>query len=97
VSTGGFLAGMPGGKAKLRLWERDSGVCHLCGQKVNNIIDATRDHIVPLSQGGCTCGANIALAHRSCNNRRGSTEPACRLGVRSQRRRKGHRLEEHPR
>ena len=30
----------------------------------------SRDHVVPVSQGGSTSGANLRLAHRYCNEQR---------------------------
>jgi 5-methylcytosine-specific restriction enzyme A len=84
-----------GGKAKLRLWERDGGVCHICREPVNALSLATRDHIVPLSAGGCTCSGNIALAHRGCNTRRGSVSIGEALVGRRGKRRKGHLLVDH--
>jgi len=95
-SSGSFRGALRGGKAKLRLWERDGGKCHLCGKPVNNISEASRDHLVPLSAGGCTCSGNIALAHRSCNSRRGSNETMrFTFGTRAVKRRKGHLLADH--
>lgn len=87
---GSFTGALSGGKAKLRLWERDKGVCHLCGKPINDLVQASRDHLVPLSKGGCTCSGNIALAHRGCNSRRSSEGYLYTYG-----KRKGHRLAEH--
>jgi 5-methylcytosine-specific restriction endonuclease McrA len=96
VSTGQFTGALRGGKAKLRLWERDGGKCHLCGQTINMMSEATRDHLVPLSKGGCTCSGNIALAHRRCNTRRGNDETfRTTFGTKAQKRRKGHLLVDH--
>jgi len=95
-SSGRFTNAGMGGKAKLRLWERDGGRCHLCGKTVNTMSEASRDHIVPLSLGGCTCTGNIALAHRSCNSRRGSNETMrFTFGRGAIKRRKGHLLVDH--
>jgi 5-methylcytosine-specific restriction endonuclease McrA len=93
--TGSFTGAGLGGKAKLRLWERDGGLCHICREPVNNLTDATRDHIVPLSAGGCTCTGNIALAHRGCNSRRGSVAIGAATVGRKGKRRPGHTLAEH--
>lgn len=96
MSTGQFSATSRGGKAKLRLWERDGGKCHLCGKPVNMMSEATRDHLVPLSAGGCTCAGNIALAHRLCNNRRGANETMrFTFGTGAMKRRRGHLLVDH--
>lgn len=68
------------------LIERDGGVCHICGMKVDKRKkpgsrtakrgDMSRyptvDHIVPISRGGETSWSNVKLAHLSCNSRRGA-------------------------
>ncbi len=61
-----------------RLGERDGWVCHLCLGAVDrtlpylDVMAGTRDHLVPVSRGGDDSPANLALAHRSCNSRRGA-------------------------
>jgi 5-methylcytosine-specific restriction endonuclease McrA len=58
----------------LKIYERDGGLCHLCGRKVSKK-DITMDHLICVSdkeyfpQAGHTY-QNISLAHRSCNSRR---------------------------
>lgn len=62
--------------------ERDGWRCHLCGRAVvdrpwsGRPLDATLDHLVPVSDGGAHTMDNVALAHRRCNQRRGVTGPA---------------------
>jgi 5-methylcytosine-specific restriction endonuclease McrA len=64
-----------------RLRERDGDLCWLCGKPMvfdsrkNKPDAATIDHIVPQSHGGQTTMANLRLAHKLCNNRRGSPAP----------------------
>lgn len=53
------------------IYERDNGVCHLCGYAVQRK-DASRDHVKPRSQGGRSKFQNFRLAHNFCNSRRGS-------------------------
>lgn len=53
------------------IYERDSGVCHLCGNFVPRE-QASRDHVKPRSQGGRSKMLNLRLSHASCNSRRGS-------------------------
>jgi 5-methylcytosine-specific restriction endonuclease McrA len=53
------------------IFERDERVCHLCDRTVERE-EASRDHVIPRSLGGRTNAANIKLAHRKCNNTRGS-------------------------
>lgn len=56
---------------------RDGWRCHLCHRKVNPRVHfqhrnaATLDHLVPVTDGGTDEPANLALAHRGCNSRRG--------------------------
>jgi 5-methylcytosine-specific restriction endonuclease McrA len=54
-----------------QLWKRDRGVCGIC-QRIVALNEATRDHIKPRSLGGSDNESNIQLAHRMCNNKRGS-------------------------
>lgn len=57
-----------------QLYKRDKAICHICGERVQRLSDATRDHIVPKALGGKTGrgSTNIALAHRWCNKRKGN-------------------------
>lgn len=61
------------------LWERDGGVCHLCGipvmadAAVPHPMAPTIDHIVPVSKGGAHTRANTALAHFVCNSMKGDS------------------------
>ncbi len=43
--------------------------CWVCGQHVD-IIDATLEHIQPLSDGGNSHQANLAISHALCNQQR---------------------------
>lgn len=49
------------------IFERDSGVCHLCHKRVPRS-KATMDHLIPVSLGGPHTRANVSLACRSCNS-----------------------------
>ena len=51
--------------------ERDGWRCALCRGKVIRE-NWSLDHVVPLSKGGAHTYANVVLAHRSCNSRRGA-------------------------
>lgn len=54
-----------------KLFERDQGVCGICGQPV----DPERyhvDHIVPLIKGGKHSYANTQIAHPKCNTAKGA-------------------------
>lgn len=59
-----------------RLRSVHGGNCHLCSLRIpkepnDPLLGASRDHIVPFSEGG-KGGENLRLAHIYCNNRRGS-------------------------
>jgi 5-methylcytosine-specific restriction endonuclease McrA len=59
------------------IYLRDKGICQICRKKVAHA-QASLDHIVPLSpipgwsMGGNHTMANVQLAHRRCNSRRGA-------------------------
>jgi 5-methylcytosine-specific restriction endonuclease McrA len=53
------------------IFDRDGGVCHLCLNAVPRV-DATMDHVIPVTKGGPHTRANVKLAHRSCNTRKGN-------------------------
>lgn len=67
------------------LYERDNGICYLCGEKcdfnavkiINGVPYAlgdypSRDHIKPLSKGGLHSWDNVRLAHIRCNSSKGA-------------------------
>jgi hypothetical protein len=57
--------------------ERDRYCCQLCREPVDMSVAApdpwspSIDHIVPLADGGDDTRANVQLAHRTCNTRKG--------------------------
>jgi hypothetical protein len=63
------------------LASRDGWVCWICEGAIDPALPsslaggATIDHVVPRSRGGGNDGANLRLAHRRCNGRRGSHLP----------------------
>lgn len=58
--------------------KRDKYKCHICRKRVNMNLDVqdiyspTMDHLIPISLGGDHTYANIRLAHRICNSRKGN-------------------------
>jgi 5-methylcytosine-specific restriction endonuclease McrA len=55
---------------RFAIYERDMGRCHICKKKASRD-SFDLDHLVPLSRGGEHSAANMAVAHQSCNRRRG--------------------------
>src|SRR6266581_3843400 len=54
-----------------KLWERDKGICCICDWPCA-LEDATREHVIPKSQGGAKGVVNIRLAHYFCNHQNGN-------------------------
>lgn len=60
------------------IYERDGGICQLCGKKVRMQIKwpdqtcGSIDHIIPLSIGGTHEPKNVQLAHHICNSFKGN-------------------------
>lgn len=57
------------------IYERDGRICHLCSKPVERQ-QATMDHVIPVTKGGPHTRANVKLAHRGCNTRKGNRERA---------------------
>lgn len=53
------------------IWDRDNATCQLCWLPVD-VSEASLDHIIPLAKGGTHEPANVQLAHRRCNSRKGA-------------------------
>lgn len=70
-------AGTYDGWTKEEIFERDNGICQLCGYPVStdsNAPDALRphyDHLMPLTAGGTNTRDNVILAHAYCNLSKG--------------------------
>jgi 5-methylcytosine-specific restriction endonuclease McrA len=58
------------GVTAIGIYERDAGKCHLCHRPVSRKT-FTLDHIIPKSLNGPGTWENLALAHKSCNSKRG--------------------------
>lgn len=60
-----------------RLYERDKGICWLCGGMCDYSADTNDnsypsiDHVIPIAKGGMDKWDNIKLAHRGCNSYKG--------------------------
>lgn len=60
------LAAFVADVSKLELFNRDKGLCCLCGIEVP-LRDAHLEHLTPLSRGGTHEPNNCGLAHPACN------------------------------
>ena len=67
----------------ITLRKRDGDMCYLCGNFIdfsNRDITSpeyrTIDHIKPVKYGGSDRQSNLKLAHRKCNEKRGSNTDA---------------------
>ncbi len=56
------------------LFARDQSLCMYCGRNVSRQA-LTRDHVVPLSQGGRDTWENVVCACFQCNSRKGGRTP----------------------
>lgn len=57
------------------LFARDQNLCLYCGQSFSRQ-QLTRDHVVPVSQGGQDLWENVVSACTHCNSRKGGRTPA---------------------
>lgn len=53
------------------VFERDAGVCGICGKEVQSD-DWHLDHIIPLAAGGSHTYGNVQVSHPLCNLRKGA-------------------------
>lgn len=66
--------GLKPGLANAKLFVRDRCMCAYCGE-LFRVEDLTREHIVPLAQGGRDHWMNVVTACRSCNHRKANRTP----------------------
>lgn len=55
---------------RLRLFERDHGVCHLCEQRIQAGQKWEAEHRIPLALGGADDESNMAPAHVKCHTKK---------------------------
>ncbi|MBA2702705.1 MAG: HNH endonuclease [Blastocatellia bacterium] len=48
------------------IWQRDKGICYLCGNTIEPK-DCHFDHVIPLSKGGAHTADNLRATHSWCN------------------------------
>ncbi len=56
------------------LFRRDEHFCMYCGNQFSDR-ELTRDHVIPVSQGGQNKWSNVAAACQRCNNHKGGRTP----------------------
>lgn len=56
------------------LFHRDGQMCMYCGEQLPGRL-LTRDHVIPLAQGGRDAWSNLVTACRACNSRKGGRTP----------------------
>lgn len=59
-------------KMRVKVWERDGGVCHYCGKKLprpggRGSRVSQVDHVVAQSQGGKDILSNLVISCKTCN------------------------------
>jgi len=57
------------------VWERDQGLCGICGEAVPLGLTMQVDHVVPLSAGGLDTPDNVRASHARCNMTRSCDGP----------------------
>jgi len=53
-----------------RIWERDRGLCRLCGRPVPLSPEMHVDHVLDRHRGGADHWDNLRIAHADCNRHR---------------------------
>jgi 5-methylcytosine-specific restriction enzyme A len=62
-------------RERLEIFTRTSGVCHICGGRIDGVREAWEvEHIIPLAQGGDDHGDNLAPAHVKCHRAKTSVD-----------------------
>ncbi|KKL11515.1 hypothetical protein LCGC14_2545040 [marine sediment metagenome] len=56
---------------KEEIMRRDNYICHICKKRVSRA-KMSLDHLIPILHGGPHTSWNVAVAHRSCNSKRGA-------------------------
>lgn len=55
---------------RAKVWERDGGICHICGLPADPALWHL-EHIIPLARGGEHSYRNVAVSHPICNAHKG--------------------------
>ena len=70
----GSIEGLVPPLSNRELFRRDGHMCLYCGSATADRL-LTRDHVVPLSQGGKDTWSNVVTACKSCNHAKGARVP----------------------
>lgn len=54
-------------RVKLRIFDRDGGICHICQTKIQAGDQWHADHVIALIEGGENRETNLRPAHAKCN------------------------------
>lgn len=57
-------------KERMQIWEREGGICHICGQKIDGARERWDiEHVIPLAMGGDEDRGSLNLkpAHVKCH------------------------------
>jgi hypothetical protein len=71
LPTGRSLQGKKGTLMLNKIYRESNHTCYLCGKQVPRV-QASVDHVIPLSKGGKDDGTNYKLAHSRCNTEKGN-------------------------
>ena len=63
-------------KARVALFQKHGGVCHICGGKINVGEEWQVEHIIPFAMGGEDAEPNWAPAHTKCHKTKTKTDVA---------------------
>ena len=58
----------------ITLFRRDANLCLYCGGHFRSS-DLSRDHVKPVSRGGCDSWQNVVTACKRCNHHKGNNRP----------------------
>ena len=58
---------VPPPRVRLRIFEREGGICYLCGGKINVGDQWDVDHVVAVINSGANTESNLKPVHRACH------------------------------
>lgn len=70
-------------KQKLRMFIEQSGICCICGHKINGVKEAWDEHVNPLWLNGDNSAPNRSPAHNKCARAKSGAETTQRAKIRS--------------